>query len=476
MKFDKFGAAYKDSKKTYNYKFFVYPNITYMRDLEKDSYVVVLRNVIREMNKIRDDIHWTILSPMKLANNQIKSLHFPNTTQLKIEFPSYPNAMRTHFDYNNFMKALDWKNNEYDVVYSHLPEHTNLLANAIGNNTNMDPKYIGGYCHWFEVDENTAYNNTLFRENISGILEMEECGVNSEWLKNLVIDRSKEFYNNKVAKKLQKIIQPHYLGIDDISTGHEYKPKTILFNHRDNEYTGWRWFIKRMDELWEKRKDFKVYTTLADIPKIKKKDKDGEDIFDEEGNHILEDRPYAERVKLSSRDDYLNFVRSMHMGIGCFQKYSAWSISTTDGLSQGVPYVLPNGMCYPEMVGNDYPLLYDGAKEFKSTIEDMLDNPKVREEANNYLDSKLDNFKWSGRVPTWFNNWKFLDNLKMVKSDTEGYQKIFNLIKRKGYATKRDVTNHLNWGVRISFTGYRNRLRTEPLIRFTKNGYEYIGD
>ena len=82
-------TEFKDAfNKTYNYKILVYPNITYMRDLEKDSYVVVLANVIREMNKIRDDIHWTILSPMDMAKKEIKSLQFPNTTQLPIDFPS----------------------------------------------------------------------------------------------------------------------------------------------------------------------------------------------------------------------------------------------------------------------------------------------------------------------------------------------------------------------------------------------------
>jgi len=74
----------KDNDKEYKYKVLVYPNITYMKDLEKDSYVVVLRNVIKELNKVRDDIHWTILSPY-----EVKSLIFPNTTQLPIELPSY---------------------------------------------------------------------------------------------------------------------------------------------------------------------------------------------------------------------------------------------------------------------------------------------------------------------------------------------------------------------------------------------------
>ena len=432
----------KDNDKEYKYKVLVYPNITYMKDLEKDSYVVVLRNVIKELNKVRDDIHWTILSPY-----EVKSLIFPNTTQLPIELPSYPNAMRTHFNHKQLIKTIDWKNKDYDLIYSHLPEHTLQLSNMFVNETNMNPKIIG-YCHWYEVPENTAYSKTMLHHNIAGMLEMDECGVNTEWLKELVLDKIGQSYHQRIIAQLDNIIQPHYLGVDSISNGHEYKPKTILFNHRDNEYTGWAWFVKRMDELWEKRQDFKVYLTLADL-----------------------DRPYAERVKLSSRDDYLNFVRSMYMGIGCFQKYSAWSISTTDGLSQGVPYVLPNGMCYPEMVGKNYLLLYKGVDEFKSTIEDMLDNSKLREEANNYLSPKLNDFKWSNRVLKWFDGWKHLDDLK-VMSDTESYKKMVDYIHKMKSVSKKELLEHMGWGVRISFSEYRNRLRLEDTIKFTKNRYE----
>ena len=72
-----------DYDKKYKYKILVYPNITYQKDLEKDSYVVVLGNIIRELNKIRDDLHWTIFSP----GGEIQSLKFENTFQLPIELP-----------------------------------------------------------------------------------------------------------------------------------------------------------------------------------------------------------------------------------------------------------------------------------------------------------------------------------------------------------------------------------------------------
>ncbi len=433
---------YKQDKE-YKYKILVYPNITYMKDLEKDSYVVVLRNVINEMNKVRDDIFWTILSP-----KHIKSLQFENTEQLMINMPSYPNKMRTHFDPQEILKVVNWRKEDYDIIYSHLPEQTLALSNLFKNSTNITP-YVIGYSHWFEVKENSNYDPTMLAQNLLGVLEMEECGVNSIWLKDFVIEKSKELLSDKQVNKLQDIIQPHYLGIDDVSPDHDYEPKTILFNHRDNDYTGYSWFVNQMDKLYEKRQDFKVFTTLTNL-----------------------DRPYAERVRLSDRKEYLNFVRKIHMGVGCFKTYSAWSISTTDGLSQGVPYVLPNKLCYPEMVGKDYPLLYE-EKDFLSTIENMLDNPSLRQEAKDYLLPKLPDFKWGGRVVDWFNGWKFLDELPYI-SETDSYKKIVNFIREKKSVSKFDILCLLNWGIRVKWSSYRNRLRNEKDIRFTKNRYEVI--
>jgi len=436
----------KDSDKEYPYKILVYPNITYMRDLEKDSYVVVLRNVIKELNKVRDDIHWTIMSP-----GDIKSLTFENTTQIPINLPSYPNAMRCHFNYNEIKANLRWKHTDYDVVYSHLPEHTLNMTNLLENDTNISPKYVG-YCHWYEVDENTNYSKRMLMDNYNGMLEMKECGVNSIWLKELVLEKAKKYYNDEIISKLDKIIQPHYLGIDKINNVEiPTKKKTIIFNHRDNYYTGWTWFIDSMDELYKQRQDFTVYTTLADL-----------------------DRPYAKRVKISDRDEYLDFIRSMHVGVGTFQKYSAWSISTTDSLSMGVPYILPNKLCYPEMVGKDYPLLYEGRDGFLQKLNGALDDDGSVDKAKTYLKTKIEEFPWAKRVPDWFGGWDFLttDSFDMIGEKSEAYPKIVDFIHKKKSVTKKEILDYLGWGVRISFSPYRNRLRTEPTIKFTKNRYE----
>ncbi len=433
----------KDKKQSYPIKILVYPNITYMQDLEKDSYVVVLRNVIKELNEVRDDLHWTIISP-----SEIQSLIFPNTKQLLLPMPSYPNAMRTHFDFTSIKNLIDFKNNDYDILYSHLPEHTAQLVNLFHNNTNIIPKVVG-YCHWYEVPENTAYNKTMLMANFAGMLEMEECGVNSVWLKNLVLEKAKKYLSSDLVAKLDKIIQPHYLGVDKIDLSNNPTGNNIIFNHRDNEYTQYKWFLQQMDKLYEKRQDFTVYTTLADINK-----------------------PYGKRVKIHDRQDYLKFLKSMKVGVGCFSKYSAWSIATTDSLSMGVPYVLPNKLCYPEMVGKDYPLLYDN--DFLDKIEKVLDDDNVRDKAVKYLKKDINSFKWESRVPKWFSDWNFLqpDKFDMIGDNSESYKRIVDYIHKENSVTKKDILEHMGWGVRISFSPYRNKLRSEPTIRFTKNRYE----
>ena len=98
---------------------------------------------------------------------------------------------------------------------------------------------------------------------------------------------------------------------------------------------------------------------------------------------------------------------------------------------------------------------------------------KSREEANSYLAPKLNGFKWSERVIKWFGGWKYFDELKPM-SDTDSYKKIVDYIHSRKSVSKNDILEHLGWGVRISFSEYRNRLRLEDTIKFTKNRYEVI--
>ena len=55
----------------------VYPNITFLKDLRKDSYIQVITNMVIELNKIRDDLFFHMILPCYM-----ECLDFPNVKQL----------------------------------------------------------------------------------------------------------------------------------------------------------------------------------------------------------------------------------------------------------------------------------------------------------------------------------------------------------------------------------------------------------
>ena len=155
-----------------------------------------------------------------------------------------------------------------------------------------------------------------------------------------------------------------------------------MFNHRDEYFTGASWFRKVMNELWKERQDFKVYTTL---------------------NWKRDYGDWHHRLDISDKDEYMEKLSTMKFGVGCFRNYSAWSISTTDGLSVGVPYLLPKRLCYPEMVGEYYPHYYNGKKDFRNQFIKMLDEPIEIDTTK-----LVKNYRWKDRIPKWFDGWKVI--------------------------------------------------------------------
>ena len=83
----------KQVKPTKTVRILVYPNITFGKDLEKDSYIQVIKKQITLLNQIRNDLWFYLILP-----KEVPSLAFDNTTQLLLDIPTHPPTMRAHFD------------------------------------------------------------------------------------------------------------------------------------------------------------------------------------------------------------------------------------------------------------------------------------------------------------------------------------------------------------------------------------------
>ena len=364
-------------------KVLVIPNYTHFgvsKDINRDSFLLVFKSFIENTSK---DIEYHLPYPHKNRPGIINKFEHPNVEMFDMgDLTSFAPKMRVHFPYRFFQRML--QDHEYDYVWSHLPEWTNQIAVTRIYNKSQP---IYGYCHWWEVKDNGARSQNSFINNIQGMLHMETCGVNSKWVKNLVLERAKEYFNDDIIQRLDKIIQPHYLGCDPFRVGKE-KNLAILFNHRDDQYTNAKWFFKEMGKMWEKYKNFEVLTTLKD-----------------------REEPWVRYVGHSDREIYLNNISEASFGVGAFQKYSAWSMSTTDGLSRGVPYLLPKGLCYEEMV-KDSCYLYEDKEELIQVIDMILSGRLDMSHGKFDIDnikSDVRRLQWRNVLKGWDIPWLKLD-------------------------------------------------------------------
>ena len=368
-----------------------YTNFGQVKDINRDSFLLVFKSFL-DNSKIGKEWEWILPYPGGGMHNHpgiINTFEYPNVTMLQMDpLDCFPAKMRVDYPHKFFEKVIEKYEGKFNLIWSHLPEWTNLFKISRIYNK-LQP--IIGYCHWSEIPENGARTDNSFWTNIRGILQMEVCGVNSEYQKSVILKNAALDFKPHIVEKLDKIIQPWYLGCDTATPSNGYDDKTIVFNHREGVYTGSKWFFETMDELWKERQDFKVYTTLKEMGK-----------------------PYTKYIGAAHRKVYLNQLSKAHFGVGTFQGYSAWSMSTTDGFSVGVPYLLPNGFCYPEMVGDDYPLLYNGKKEFKEMVIKLLDGDIPRPDVTHLAQSLL----WESQIEKYWNvEENFIGNLRTKFND-----------------------------------------------------------
>ena len=102
---------FRSNEVTKTKRILVYPNITYSKDIQKDSYVQVERKLISELSKIRNDLFWYAITPKDNKHNSQYPIgpHKPprNIYECIVpSYPPYPPTMRCHFDTFEIKKYL----------------------------------------------------------------------------------------------------------------------------------------------------------------------------------------------------------------------------------------------------------------------------------------------------------------------------------------------------------------------------------
>ena len=442
------------------YQVLCVPNITSQAALDKDSYVLVMENVIKELNKIRDDLFFHI--PI---TKYTKRLDFDNTKQYIFKMPSFPNAMRAHYDFYQWNEVLNAKKIEMDVIWSHLPEQTTNIKNHCHNIYSQDIPVIG-YSHWIENSEFAPnWKTTFYHNNITGMLQMDKCGLNTQTQIDALLEEASEHYSQKTIDKLRDIMIPLYLGIEQDKISKSVKTdtdKVIVFNHRTKEYRGWKRFIKIIQELRSQRQDFKVFCSMIDPTGIQMLKKSFNDMsfFDFDGP--------------SDRDEYITKLENCRVG---FHGGTRWAMSSQDGSCKGIPYVYEIGKETGELFGDQMESGFKTTEEAVKLFNRMLDDNDWRNEQSQLaLDHCSNVHTWGNRIVP-FNDMitEAIDKqLSDVIKSGDKKDDIVEFVKRNKMVDTQTMSDYLGWGKQIGFRRYRNYLRTvDGLYTTVINKKEY---
>lgn len=416
----------------------VYPNIT-SKNYETDSYVDALSMMIESLREVRNDLFWHIISPAKLNR-----LDFPNTQQFVIGgFNTYSPQMRIHFNTEEFKKeVLNYKTYQYDMVFSHLPEHTLQMMNLLRYQTHFEIRCLG-YCHWFDFPKIVTWKDT-FMYNITGLLEMDKCFLNTQAQKDLVLHTARELYSDSVVSQLDSILEPNYLGIKetDCADGiQESTEKIIAFNHRPWVYKDYDTFLKTCDALWQKRQDFKVWVPLEKTIQA----------------------PYMYIDKFDKKG-YYEHLSKCRVCYAPKQKYAGWSISATDAMMNGCPVVYYDAPYYKELCPSaDVFSNIDSAVDLLSKYLD--DEPHRNKRAYEQLKYAQKTLPYKNRSVQKLS--VAIDDVLAKNVCVQAQSKLDELkafIKKKGVVSKKELLYHFGWGQGINFTRYRSALMKDPNI------------
>lgn len=418
------------------FRILVYPNITFQKDLEKDSYIQVIKKQIKLLNEIRNDLWFYLILPCP-----VPSLNFDNVTQYYTDFESYPPTMRSNFKVDVIRKMLG-HHIDIDIIMSHLPEHTHNLVNTVYNTTHHVPP-VFGYSHWTDVKQVVAWPKDSFLQNITGLLEYDTCYLNTQYQKDLIINQASETFNENTISKLDKILTVQHLGVDKddiVDDINENPEKIIVFNHRPDTYKHFKEFIKVTDKLYEKRKDFKVWIPLLDKP----------------------NRDYVITTK-GEKDWYYKELRKCCVGFSPKQKYGGWSVATTDGIMNGVPYIMYDETYYKEL--NPTADFFTTNDESVELLDSYLSNTEMRNTmASTSLKYIKDNLVYKNEVIKMSNYMNDLLSKQKVMGQTDKLKEIIEFIKKEKSVTKKSVMDYLDWGRGIKWTPYRRALMNHSNI------------
>ena len=315
----------------------------------RDSGFIFTRNLLKALP---NDWRYTWLIPENLTEEEREWFKVkPN-----LDLISYPYSTSIHQNryefYGNVLKKTFPYTHDVDFIINNQPEISANIKCWL-ENQRREKTPIFNFFHWLDVPESRK-----FGEDLGGYFWREWDGV---------LSAEKSYFHNEYAHGLfDGMVKKHIKLIDNYNYGYFMPPateyggepfiiseaddpfdsskdkKVILFNHRLNNTTNWKFFLQTCDRLYEKRQDFMVWFT---------------DDSDKAKSRILA-RPYVINQSVEDRMYGYLLLRS-HFAVCTHKGYSTYNMAILDTLNALCFTIMPQTEeIYLKMFGKEYPELY----------------------------------------------------------------------------------------------------------------------
>lgn len=299
----------------------------------KDSGFIFTKNLL---SVLPDDwrYYWLIPDNITLEQQEwfnvkpnIKLVPYPYSTSIhQNRYEFYGNVLKKEFPYTK----------DIDAVINNQPEVTANIKTWL-ENQRRDQSPIFNFFHWLDCKDSRVFAEELggyFWRQWDGVLSAEKSYFHNEYAELLFVEMVFENIKNPQGFSTGYFMPP--------ATNYGKKPfplpenkKVILFNHRLNNTTNWKFFLETTDKLYEQRKDFVVWFT-DDADKAKSK---------------MLDRPYIINRSLGD-NEYGFLLENSHLSVCTHKGYSTWNMAVIDAINAGCYTIVPaTEQLYFEMFG-----------------------------------------------------------------------------------------------------------------------------
>jgi glycosyltransferase involved in cell wall biosynthesis len=410
---------------------------------QKDSGFIFTKNLL---SVLPNDWRYCWLIPENITEEEKQWFRIkPN-----MELIAYPYSTGIHQNRYNFSLATLVKNFPYtkdiDIVLNNQPEVSANIKTWL-ENQRREKTPIFNFFHWIDCYESRKFGEDLggyFWREYDGVLSAEKSYFHNEYAHSL--------FDGMVKRYIKLISNYNYgyfmppateYGKDHFVISEADHPwdekedkKVILFNHRLNETTNWKFFLQACDRLYEKRQDFMVWFT-DDSDKAKSK---------------TLARPYVINRSLPDNEYGYLLLRS-HFAVCTHKGYSTYNMAILDTLNALCFTIMPQTEeIYLKMFGMEYPELYHQNDFY------LVDKMNV------LLDVPARNLRASAaRIKSAFPQYFTTDHLKDIEKDIVNsitkrvqesgvpakYDEVVKLILHNTGITKAEIVNGL-WAYHVN--------------------------